>query len=250
MAAVTVLQNNKGGIKVVFNDYEYWKKRDNRNGTITWRCCHCAARLRTNGAPNYDEPLLMGNHTHQNNPLTIDVLQSRQQMKQRIIEQPEMASTMVYREKLLQLPMDVVALLPSKEVVGRALRHERSKLRPPLPATANDLQLAPYQIVTSANDRFLLVDDVFEGERVLIFVTDSFLTLLCNAPLVFGDGTFRTVPHIFSQFFSINFMYGDKLLPAVYALVRRKTQSTYSFILRAIRTAAEKEDCSFTLSLF
>jgi hypothetical protein len=97
--------------------------------------------------------------------------------------------------------MDVVALLPNKEIVGGAHRHERAKLRPTLPAIANDLQLASYQTVTSANDPFLLVDDVFEGERVLIFGTDLFLTLLCDAPLDFGDGTFRTVPHNFRNFF-------------------------------------------------
>jgi hypothetical protein len=40
-------------------------------------------------------------------------------------------------------------------------------------------------------------------------------------------------------------MYRNKLLPAVYALVRRKTQSTYAYILRAIRTAAEERGLMF-----
>jgi hypothetical protein len=250
MTAVNVLKTNKGGVKLVLNDYEYRKKRENLNGRIIWKCCHCRVQLRTNGEPNYDDPVVLGIHTHESNPLTVNVLRCRQEMKQRIVDQPEAVSTLVYREKLLQLPMDVVALLPSKEVVGRALRHERAKLRPPLPAIANDLQLAPYQTVTSANDRFLLVDDIFEGERVLIFATDLFLRLLCDAPLVFGDGTFRTVPHIFSQFFSVHFMYRNKLLPAVYALVRRKTQSTYSNILRVIRTAAAERGLQFRPQYF
>jgi hypothetical protein len=128
-------------------------------------------------------------------------------MKERIREQPETVSTLVYREQLLRTPLDVVALLPSKEVVGRALRYERAKLRPPLPAAAADLQLAPYQTVTSNNERFLLIDDIYEGDRILIFISDFFLTLLCQAALIFGDGTFRTVPHIFSQLFTLNFMY-------------------------------------------
>jgi hypothetical protein len=174
MAAVTILKTNKGGVKLVLYDYEYRKKRENANGTIIWKCSHCAAQLRTNGEPNYGNPVVLGVHTHQSNPLTVNLLQCRQEMKQRIIDQPEVASTVVYREKLLQLPMDVVELLPSKEVVGRALRFERSKLRPPLPATAADLQLAPYQTVTSSNERFLLIDEMFEGDRVLIFITDFF----------------------------------------------------------------------------
>ena len=241
----TIVKTNLGGVKLVLNDYQYRKKKENRNGTITWKCCDCRARLRTNGAPNYSEPVVLGNHTHQSNPLTLNVLQCRQEMKERIQHQPETVTTLVYRETLLQTPMEVVALLPSKEVVGRALCYERAKLRPPQPTTAADLQLAAYQTLTGNNERFLLVDMFYEGERVLIFASDFFLRLLCNAPLVFGDGTFRTVPHIFSQLFTINFMYHQKLLPAVYALVRRKNQGTYEFIIRAIRTAAEERGLQF-----
>jgi hypothetical protein len=40
-------------------------------------------------------------------------------------------------------------------------------------------------------------------------------------------------------------MYRNKLLPAVYSLVRRKTQSTYSYILRVIRTAAAERGLQF-----
>jgi len=40
-------------------------------------------------------------------------------------------------------------------------------------------------------------------------------------------------------------MYHEKLLPAVYAMVRRKTQGTYEFILRSIRTAAEERGMVF-----
>ena len=230
MAEVRVMQTNRGRVKVVYNDYQYTKHKNNLNGTVTWRCCArpCLARLRTRLGPDYRNPVVLGQHNHLGDPIMADVLQSRHGMKERVQQLPESVSSVVYREQLLQAPLEVAALIPSKETVGRALRYQRSKLRPPLPATAADLQLAPYQTVTHANDRFLLVDVVHENDRMLLFVSDFFLSLLCEAPLVFADGTFRMVPRIFT----INFKYHSKLLPAVYALVRRKTESVYERILQ------------------
>ena len=77
------------------------------------------------------------------------------------------------------------------------------------------------------------------------FLPATFLRLLCTAKIVFADGTFRTAPHIFQQLFTVNFMYNGKLLPAVYALTKRKTQSIYELILRAIHNAAEEHNLAF-----
>lgn len=242
---VQIFQTTKGGVKLQHNGYFYRKKKENLNGTITWLCCECSARLRTDGAPTYLQPHVMGIHNHEVNETTSGVLRCREDMKRRIQEHPEMVSTVVYREKLLDVPLDVAVQLPSKDYVGRALRAERAKHRPPLPAVAADLQLAPYQTVTRSNQRFLLLDEFHNGDRLLVFVSDFFMNLLCAAPIVFADGTFRTVPRIFTQLFTINFMYHEKLLPAVYALVRRKTQSVYERIFRAIRTAGEDRGLQF-----
>ena len=166
----------------------------------------------------------------------VDILQCRQDMKQCVQEQPEAVSMVVYHEKLLQVSPDVVPLIPNKETVSRSLHQEHAKLCPRLPATANDLELAPYQMVTNDNERFLLLDVVHDGDRVLVFGSDFFINLLCAAP----DGTFRTVPCIFMQLFTVNFMYNDKLLPAVYILAKWKTQSLYEFLLREIQRCAEE----------
>ena len=39
MAEVRVLQTSRGGVKLVYNDYQYTKHKNNSNGTATWRCC-------------------------------------------------------------------------------------------------------------------------------------------------------------------------------------------------------------------
>ena len=83
MTDISVLKTNKGGVKLVYNDYNYWKKKDFINGTITWKCCasDCGARLRTNAASGYGNPVILG---MQGNLVMADLLQCRQDMKQHI----------------------------------------------------------------------------------------------------------------------------------------------------------------------
>ena len=99
--------------------------------------------------------------------------------------------------------------------------------------------------VNTCQRSFLLADVVLEGNRMLLFVSDFFLSLLCEGLLVFADGTFQTMPCIFTQLFTVNFKYHSKLLPVVYALVRRKTQSVYERILQEIQTAAANRGFQF-----
>ena len=53
------------------------------------------------------------------------------------------------------------------------------------------------------------------------------------------DGTFQTVPLIFNQFYSLNFFYNGKLLPAVYALTKRRTTRVYQRIFSILHQEAE-----------
>ena len=87
MADIQVLKTNKGGVKLVYNDYYYQKKKENVNGTITWKCCasDCCACLCTNVAPGYGNPVILGMYNHQGNPIIADLLQCCQDMKQHIL---------------------------------------------------------------------------------------------------------------------------------------------------------------------
>ncbi len=58
---------------------------------------------------------------------------------------PERVSTAVYREGMLNASADVVAIIPSKDYVGHALRAVIAKVQPPLPRNAEEFILAPYQ---------------------------------------------------------------------------------------------------------
>ena len=59
----------------------------------------------------------------------------------------------------------------------------------------------------------------------LIFASDRQLQQLQSATSVFFDATFKVVPHIYYQLFTIIVPHADYAFPALYALMSRKTQS-------------------------
>ena len=98
MAEVRIMQTSRGGIKMLYHDYQYAKHKNNSNGTATWRCCArpCPARLRTQLGPDYRNPVLLGQHNHLGNPMMADVFQTRHEMKERVQQQPESVSSVIY----------------------------------------------------------------------------------------------------------------------------------------------------------
>jgi len=83
-----------------------------------------------------------------------------------------------------------------------------------------------------------------DSGRVLVFSTRRNIELLCNSSTWFLDGTFKTVPGIFAQIFTIlgirkrNIDQGEGVpLPLVYALLSRKTTEQYEIVLSAVKNA-------------
>ena len=84
MAEVRIMQTSRGGVKLVYSDYQYTKHKNNSNGTASWRCCARPhpARLRTQLGPDYRNPVVLGQHNHLGNPMMADVLQTCHEMKE------------------------------------------------------------------------------------------------------------------------------------------------------------------------
>ena len=51
----------------------------------------------------------------------------------------------------------------------------------------------------------------------------------------FCDGTFKTIPEIYTQLFTIHALIHDQVIPCVYVLAPNKTQATYIKILDALK---------------
>ena len=54
------------------------------------------------------------------------------------------------------------------------------------------------------------------------------------------DGTFRSVPYLYLQLFSIHALKGDKPIPLIYYLLAAKTRIIYSEVFRALNDKANE----------
>jgi len=79
---------------------------------------------------------------------------------------------------------------------------QRTRITKENPSNANDLIIPEIYKFTN-NELFLSYDSGNNESRILIFTTKSNLNLLQESDNWLGDGTFKTVPSIFSQLYTI-----------------------------------------------
>jgi MULE transposase domain len=83
---------------------------------------------------------------------------------------------------------------------------------------------------------FLVRDTTVGNERVLIFSTFDNIAYLAQSPFWIMDGTFKTVPTIFTQLYTIHGRIGgednSRIMPLVYALMSRKSEECYKTLFQ------------------
>jgi hypothetical protein len=64
-------------------------------------------------------------------------------------------------------------------------------------------------------------------DRILIFASNEQLNILQFTHHFMSGGTFRVVPEVFYQLYTIHAIYQDHVIPVISALLRRKDTVTY-----------------------
>jgi len=70
-----------------------------------------------------------------------------------------------------------------------------------------------------------------------MFASDEQLQLLSTATTVFIDATFKTVPRLYYQLFTVFVQQDVFLFPVFYALMTRKTRELYSAVFGKLKEA-------------
>ena len=136
------------------------------------------------------------------------------------------------------------------ELFGTALRpfvslqptisYNKLKLLPPLPSSRADIAI-PQKFKRLSDGRdFLLAEDGAE-DKILIFGTKNFFRLLCGSECIYMDGTFKCVPSLFYQLYTLHVLVKDLMIPVIYALLPNKRQKTYIRLFRIIQDIANND---------
>lgn len=103
------------------------------------------------------------------------------------------------------------------------------------PPTRGELVLPEIFTKTLRGDDFLLYDAGGDKKRFIIFATERNLECLAQCATWFCDGTFRSVPSIFLQLYTIHGLVDEKTIPFVYVLAPSKRSKLYEEVLAHLR---------------
>ena len=112
----------------------------------------------------------------------------------------------------------------------------RSRLEhvPEVPHSIDDISIHGPWKRSWSNDRFLLQQDNDWG--MLLYATNDNLKNLRECTEIYLDGTFRTCPNPYEQYFTIHGKYRNRVLCFVNCLMTDRTVGDYRHVLQTIKT--------------
>ena len=132
--------------------------------------------------------------------------------------------------------------------IDTSLYRERLRHLPALPKLRSELDLPDHLKQTMTGNNFHIYSSV--NNDLIVFGIECNIRKLSTNSHWCVDGTFKSVPKLFVQLFSIHVFEGDKLIPLIYCLLSSKTQSMYSELFRALKDKANTLDIILMPSLF
>lgn len=235
MSQYTVMTSERGEPLRVFEGYKFRFHKRLRNGIQRWTCsrtsCKSYVKFGVDGT-------IVEDHTDCHNHPCNSESDLRRQRLSSSLKRRATASlcdkpSKIIRESLMSEPGDIT--LNDIQRIRRNIYTARSQVRPPLPRTLNDLHtvLEEYtRLTTSKGERFLLVND--SQRNIIIFTTKSNLEFLSTCSCVYVDGTFKSVPSLFLQLFTIHGFRFNNYIPLVFTLLPNKTTDSYEAVLRHV----------------
>ena len=230
----------KRGKVLILNGFRYQKNKETASA-IYWRCWRkeCGSMAKTNYFDvNGEAPAIRvineSLHPHPEDTEQIRKDETIDRLKRAVREDPSRPIKRAFeglahghqgggdREQL-----------PEFHTVRTLMQRTRSALVPPVPRVIADVRIDGEWSNTWSHERFLL--DLDNDWGVALFATDENLQRLQRCQDVYMDGTFRTCPKPYKQFFTIHGKYMGRVIPFVFVLLTGKTTGHYRQMLQIIK---------------
>lgn len=225
---VIITTSSKGKPLVNLRGYDYRQDRPAADGGYFFRCTRkgCRARLLTDESYRFREER-GGAHSHPPCPEKTSIREVRVAMKRRV-ERETVTVGQIYREEVLSLPDAHRPFMPTVRNIASGMQKHRRKALPALPHTWDEIEIPEPYSITRSGDQFLQI--VLGDSKAVLFSTAHHLRALSEGHTLLVDGTFKTVPGVFKQLFTIHTLLGDRLMPRVYVLMQNKRSASYAAI--------------------
>ena len=223
-----MIKSSKGRDKLSFDGFIYKKQ---------WRCevKSCKARLHTTG---FNVLKKLGEHSHSVEIGKEEVFEFRAGVKRRARETNDNPHRVI--AEVSGKLSDVAKTLLLSEKSLKKICH-RARPAPVNPTSLCDL-IMDGNLQTLGGKRFLLYDFGPGLDRILMFGTEENKNILSYSTIWMADSTFKTVPSLCKQLYTIHELVGGvypfrdgHLLPCIYVLLPGKSAFNYNKMWQIIK---------------
>lgn len=168
-------------------------------------------------------------HTHAADSAHVDVLKVRASIKRKAVETEETPEQILGSQLQGLIQEAAVQMVPICHV-RRCIRQVRQKQNAvhPMPLTRS-FEIPDELTRLDDGENFLLFDSRAEDvNRILVFGTERTVRLLGESDHSFMDGTFKVVPELFFQLYTIQVLASFyAVIPCLFVLLPNKMEETY-----------------------
>lgn len=224
----------RGSRKLVLDCYEYVLSRSTES-KYYWYCNKkrmngCRGSLITLCVNKTHEIKSQKEHNHPPGVEKVNAQRVLNRISNRCLQTTEGPSTIILDEKLKADP-DTRLYLPSDTAIKQRIKRVKKKNRNyKEPKTLEEFTV-PEEFKTINHEPFLIADEVVGEERIIFFCRKGNLDFLQSSQFWIVDGTFKSVPTMFYQLFTIHCECGygqeKKIQPMAYFLLTGKTEEIY-----------------------
>ncbi|GBC43031.1 uncharacterized protein LOC112591534 [Rhizophagus irregularis DAOM 181602=DAOM 197198] len=244
-----IVPSNKGNNKINVRGYLMVKER-NRETIFYWCCAKrksegCKGRAVTTLCNNLHYLRSCTDHNHAPQASDAGVAKLTAQIKRQASETRDKPAKII-QDNIISIPEEIHPYIPSPNALRRTISRVRKSEMPPQPQNITEINIPESLCHTLHGNIFLVKDYMVGQERILLFTTRENIQHLANALFWIMDGTFKTVPTIFHQMYTIHAPVGaednSRILPLVYALMTRKSEVLYRWLFENLIEFAEDND--------
>lgn len=233
------VKNQKGGNLLLYQGCLFRKEKTDATGKSIWKCTEydknkCSARIHTRNDAIVKEP---DGHNHGPDIAKAKTKAVVAEMKDRAAIAPESSTHQIVVASTSNLSIAVKGQMPSVACLKRTVQRLRQQENgaPPNPNSLEDLEIPDRYRLTDAGEQFLLWDSGPGPNRILIWATERNLDLLAQSRHWYADGTFKTVPPLFRQLYTIHGVQYHNVIPSIFALLPNKAEDTYNRLLEELK---------------
>ncbi|CAB4418896.1 unnamed protein product [Rhizophagus irregularis] len=243
-----LVNSTQSNPKIIVHGYLLVKDK-NRNEKHYW-CCEYRKKLNCNGRAvtilEREQHILVksSEHSHAPEANRVDVIRTVNMVKETAASQTRDKPSQIIQNAVINMPQESYSYMPNREALRRQVSRVRNINMPPQPKSLQDIDVPANLCVTLGGEEFLTKDITLGEERIMIFCTTSNLEYLQKADFWVMDGTFRTVPTLFHQMYTVHALVGgesnSRVLPMVYILMTSRSKVIYERIFQELTDLAEE----------